>query len=554
MMYRSMRPARIPPIAVAAVAIAAPAYALEQPNGAIIPADMGCDGGRPTGLPAVFACECDVPGVCNIGEPCPAPGQCPDGVSATCETTLWHEFNDNTCIPSHMSGLHFRDDAATTPETFQPTCPLTFTVVSRGTAIFGDAFGWYNVTGDRPDPDDLHVMLDCDDPPGTQVVLDVRADPAYAGGDIGFFLVTPEAGGACANGDCCATVARARAGEGYIYYSERAFNPDAAGADSFIHLLVYDSRVTPRKFYFAWEDIFGGSNNDFTDLVTSVQGVECAGGGRACDTGQPGVCAFGVTECSGGVLDCRALYPPGVEVCDGLDNDCDGAVDDDATCPNADEVCDNGRCLPNCEIVHEFDCPPGTVCDATTGRCHDPACAGVTCPADEVCRDGDCVAPCDGIQCPAGTTCRFGACVDPCAGVTCAAGEVCREGICFPDCTRCDGVLCDGDLACAADTGECVDPSCPAGCPPGTVCDDGNCVDACEGAVCPAGQTCIDGACRDDSGGGGGGSGGGGDGGGSGGGGDGGGAPAGGCGCAKATPDPPAAALLVLFGLRRRRR
>ncbi len=52
------------------------------------------------------------------------------------------------------------------------------------------------------------------------------------------------------------------------------------------------------------------------------------GGGGVCETGQPGVCAGGVKECQGGVLVCVASESPGSESCDGLDNDCDGEVDE----------------------------------------------------------------------------------------------------------------------------------------------------------------------------------------------------------------------------------
>src|SRR5690606_35463291 len=130
---------------------------------------------------------------------------------------------------------------------------------------------------------------------------------------------------------------------------------------SFIHLVVFDSRITPRKFYFAWEDIFGGSNNDFTDLVTSVDGVECSGGGTPCDTGQPGTCSQGLQACRAGVLECVPLTSPVSEQCDGLDNDCDGITDEEATCPSG-EVCSGGRCLPHCELGEEFQCPAFSEC------------------------------------------------------------------------------------------------------------------------------------------------------------------------------------------------
>jgi hypothetical protein len=490
-------------VAMAAGVIASSsALALEQPNGQPIPSEMGCDSGDPTGLAAVFACEC-LTDVCNIGDACPGnqdPNSCDDGQNGTCETTIWHDWNDNPCVPSNVSGLDPQAEASVLPETFSPTCPLTFTLVTRGTAIFGDVFGWYNVTGSEPDIDDLHVMLDCNASQGAEVVLDVLGHPDYVpGSEIGFFIATPEShssSGDCAGGDCCATLARVAGGEGHIYYSERSYNPDEAGADSFIHLAIFDSQIQERKFYFAWEDIFGGSNNDFTDIVTSVSGVECTGGGETCDTGRDGVCAFGISTCQGADLGCYQLYDEQAEQCDALDNDCDGEIDEDATCANG-EVCDNGRCLPDCNLGSEFECPTFTVCEPETGTCVDDLCSGISCAVGTVCRGGECVAPCDGIVCPVGSQCRFGDCVDPCEHVVCAEGDVCREGVCLPGCNRCDGIVCAQGLGCDGDTGQCFDPSCPDGCPDGEYCDSGECRDSCEDAVCPDGQSCWDGMCQD---------------------------------------------------------
>src|SRR5579859_4415308 len=246
-------------LAAAALALAAvvatplSALALQQPNGANIPSPPGCNGGKPTGLLATFACACTLPGVCNIGAPCPSQTSCDDGKHGTCESTMWHAFNDNTCIPSNHSGIDPAVDGALVPETFHPTCALTFTVVSRGTAIFQNVFGWYNASGGAPAASDLHVMLGCGAGAGTSVVLDLSKEPAYKGGEVGFFLLTPEdhaKGGACAGGDCCPTVARMQAGQGYAYYSERKLNPDGQGSNPFIHLLVYGSTLTKAKFYF----------------------------------------------------------------------------------------------------------------------------------------------------------------------------------------------------------------------------------------------------------------------------------------------------------------
>jgi MYXO-CTERM domain-containing protein len=494
-------------VAVAVVAVvlgaATPAHAgLSQPNGIAIPSAPGCAGGQPTGLGAVFACQCPTTVVggsgCNIGAVCSSPSSCDNGQHGTCETTLWHSFNDNTCIPSNLSGLDPVADASTTPETFHPTCGLTFTVVTRGTAIFKNIFGWYNVTSAKPQASDLHVMLDCTASAGAQVVLDVRSRPEYKGGDIGFFLITPESHtskATCAGGDCCATVNRATTmSQGYIYYSQKQYNDDNNGSNSFIHLLTYDSKITSRKFYFAWEDIYGGSDDEFCDLVTSVQGLDCSGGGTKCDTGQKGVCAQGLSVCENGSLSCQVLYQPSSEKCNGLDDDCNGLTDDGATCPSG-QVCQNGQCVPHCTRSSEFGCPVDLSCDATSGLCADPTCVGVTCTGDQVCRGGACVSACDSLVCPHGTFCHLGACLDPCAHLQCPDGKTCELGLCVPSCNQCGGVVCAAPLQCDATTGACTDPSCPSGCPAGTYCDQGACKDSCAGAVCPEGQVCSTGEC-----------------------------------------------------------
>ncbi len=376
---------------------------LAQPNGAPIPSPMGCDGGQPTGLAAELACECAGGAGCNIGAPCPSPGNCavPTG---TCETTLFHTFNDNTCIPSQLEGLDPWTDGSLEPQTFAPTCALTFTLVSRGTARFRNVFGWYNITGARPANTALYPMLDCDAGDGSAVSLDVRNDPRWAGGEVGFFIATPEQhgqSGQCAGGDCCARVDRLSDSVGYVYYSQREFNPDQAGADSLIHLVVYDSVVDEQKFFFAWEDTFNAANNDFTDVVTSVSGVECAGGGGACDTGEPGLCQYGISACRGAAIECLQVFDAATEVCDGADNDCDGETDED------------------------------------------------------VCND-DVIGNCDGVSCTDGKVCRMGACIDPCDNVSCPSGTACLTGVCVAGCNQCGGLVCGGGAACDLDTGACV--------------------------------------------------------------------------------------------------
>jgi len=489
-------------ILTSALLSAGAAHALSQPDGAPIPAALGCSGGEPTGLAAAFACVCKEPGVCNIGKPCPGGSpSCDLGQNGTCESRLWHEVNDNACIPTHHAGLDPWKEGLVVPETFKPTCPQTFELITRGTALFKNGFGWYNATGQKPKLQDLHLMLDCNAKPGDQVVLDLSKEAGYAGGDIGFFLVTPEKGdgkgggsGSCDVQGCCATLQDAAQGHGFIYYSERKLNPDYAGNASWIHLLTYGSKVFQDTFYFAWEDSNKSPNNDFTDMLTSVSGIRCSGAGVACDTGKPGVCGSGVTVCTAGQLGCSPVFGAVAEICNGLDDDCNGQSDDGATCPKADQICHHGKCVGHCALA-EFPCTVGSACDQASGLCVEPKCVGVSCGAGEVCRDGSCGAPCAGVVCPGSQTCVGDRCVDLCAGVSCDAGQVCQSGKCFPHCAKCDGLSCAAPLGCDEKTGQCADLSCPGGCPAGKHCATGACKDDCEGVKCPAGQSCVAGQC-----------------------------------------------------------
>jgi hypothetical protein len=391
------------------------------------------------------------------------------------------------------TAIRVREDAAIVPERFIPGCNLTFTMITRGDARFRNVFGWYNVpAGAVPSPAaaralDLHTLIPCGAMPGEQFILNLRGNPQYLGGEIGFFLRTPEDGatGTC-TGDCCASLSRG----GSSFYSERGYNPDNTGpASSYIHLLTYDSRVRPRAFYFAWEDLYAGGDNNFTDFIARVDEIVCTGGGASCATAMPGACGAGTLQCRAGALACVGAVTSATERCDGVDNNCDGMVDEGTALCGAMQVCDRGRCVDRC--LSELGCFPGLRC-TDRGTCVEAACETISCGANQRCEGGRCVGACEGITCPTGTTCRAGRCVDACAGVTCDSDQACVDGVCVPRC-ECRG--CAAGQSCGTD-GRCRATACVAtGCAEGTICIDGSCVDACMGARCPTGERCAAGRC-----------------------------------------------------------
>jgi MYXO-CTERM domain-containing protein len=219
-------------------------------------------------------------------------------------------------------------------------------------------------------------------------------------------------------------------------------------------------------------------------------GVVCPDAGASCTIpDEVGPCAAGRTQCIGTDLECQPVVTPSAERCDGVDNDCDGDIDDAAEC-TGDDICSQGRCVPPC---FEGGCAEGFSCD-TGGVCVDAACVGMECPAGERCEAGACIGACEGIVCPFGQACLSGRCADPCESVTCEAAQVCRDGICIPNCPC---LPCGPGESCGAD-GTCRPNGCDiVRCDPGYYCLDGACYDGCEGVSCPTGQRCELQACVD---------------------------------------------------------
>ncbi len=218
--------------------------------------------------------------------------------------------------------------------------------------------------------------------------------------------------------------------------------------------------------------------------------------GLPCTDGELGVClGTGQLECTadGSGTECVITNPggsPSMEICNSLDDDCDGMVDEDdmglplpcPTCVPSPEICDGvdndcdfavdeeadveanqpGIYGVDCQVPvapnDQPPCQPGTVICINAG----PLCFGAVGPKEEICNGLD--DDCDGVgddlaACPGRTQCVEGQCLAPCepGEFPCDPGFACVDGFCEP-------VTCD-DIEC----------------PPGTTCQNGVCIGGSQG-------------------------------------------------------------------------
>jgi hypothetical protein len=263
------------------------------------------------------------------------------------------------------------------------------------------------------------------------------------------------------------------------------------------------------------QEICDGLDNDCNGHVDDVPGgCMCAPGAtQACYSGPArtegvGPCHGGMSRCDEAGLGsgpCADQVLPGVETCNGVDDDCNGTVDDvrglGAECSVGLGACQRqGVTLCGGDGALHCQATPGQpapeVCDGIDNDCDgrvDQTAAGA--PLTRPCFDGAPPAqPGDGL-CRAGTqTCRGGAWSVQCDGEVGPATEVCDGAD-----NDCDGQVDDVAGGCTCRPGERRD--CYDG-PPGTagtgMChagrqqcgQDGRSWGACEGEVLPMDEVC----------------------------------------------------------------
>jgi hypothetical protein len=219
------------------------------------------------------------------------------------------------------------------------------------------------------------------------------------------------------------------------------------------------------------------------------------------DFSQEGECAFGIWWCAGDTLVCRTNEPEDTETsCDGLDEDCDGNIDETFDFSSDEDNC--GQC--------GMGCGDGDLC--CSGVCKDidsdPAhCGGCNETCNLTCCDGDCVSTntidyclaCN-VQCDPGQGCCETGCeslntTDNCreCGETCETGYGCCAEGCAPldtnlHCGNCETTCLDTQTCIEGDCVTVVELPCEAGgtyCPPGACmfCVANQCQDA-MGNVC----------------------------------------------------------------------
>ncbi|HUJ59878.1 MAG TPA: MopE-related protein [Kofleriaceae bacterium] len=203
---------------------------------------------------------------------------------------------------------------------------------------------------------------------------------------------------------------------------------------------------------------------------------------RPCGYGacSPNAACCGTQTCVNGSYTGCSATPPTTEICNGIDDDCDGIVDEDLTeaCSN---ITGNGCATPPCPATNNPGDPannpiPQNVCHPGTTTCVDGsygACTGEVEPSPEICNglDDDCDNVIDedtgGGSCNA--TCGIGTIL--CAGAP-NDPSCCQPGTCLPGQNQCGTLYCSSTSATGDYTCNKIDDDCDGKVDEDWVCGD----------------------------------------------------------------------------------
>ncbi|MBM4370526.1 MAG: hypothetical protein FJ098_02680 [Deltaproteobacteria bacterium] len=299
----------------------------------------------------------------------------------------------------------------------------------------------------------------------------------------GSFCLCGDAGGTCwpcANSNDCQ--------EGHECYG-------GGWGGSFCYLHTLDEADCPEGTW--W--------HGHTGLCLSIGSCKCSAEAVILSAKTPCISSNAYGHCDGFVVCTEVDAPPewcdapeaAPELCNGLDDDCNGETDEDCgqcldyVCADVvcTEDCDAPGCLVDCCDGSCFVCDEGGTC--IDGACCMPQCTGKVCGFDGC--DGSCG------KCPDWTKCVQGQCVvdEPCGvqfeGQVGCDGCACQECTCETDPYCCDhpwDAMCVN--TCISDCGGCG--ACTPDCA-GKACGADGCGGTC--GSCPGGTPyCIGGTCK----------------------------------------------------------
>ena len=239
------------------------------------------------------------------------------------------------------------------------------------------------------------------------------------------------------------------------------------------------------------------------DCNGSVDDGPLPGVGQICGS-DIGECKKGITACNAGVLDCAGATPPTPEVCDNKDNDCDGTIDNGIPAGAPCSVPYDMAAFPGDRSA--APCQPGVFqCDGAGNL----VCVGGVGPTAEVCDglDNDCDGTNDeGGQAPDGIDGSPSPNPPPAGNI----GDVCgsKVGTCLQGTLACvkGQVVCGSGKQPSVEVCDCEDndcdgtidnqnPNAPPVCGAGKTCVKSafgcQCAATCQGEFgCPGGQKC----------------------------------------------------------------